>query len=133
MVVFEPVNKSHLAGVVKLCELEGWMSYAEDPETTWRALTAPGVSTVVAVEDDSVIGFAQMQSDGLIQAHLSVVLVARDRRRRGIAARLVRESFRRAGGKRVDAVTEDAADFYRSFVHKEWRGFRIYPEVSKGK
>ncbi|MHC4715228.1 MAG: GNAT family N-acetyltransferase [Planctomycetota bacterium] len=127
VVACEQIERSHLAGVLRLCEIECWSSYTEDAEATWRALTAPGVTTIVATENEDVVGFAQVQSDGLIQAHLSVVLVARDHRRRGIATRLVRDSFRTAGGRRVDLVTRDAPGFYRSFVHKEWLGFRIYP------
>ena len=123
-----PIEKPHLAGVIRLCKAEGWSSYTKDPETTWRVLTAPGVTTVVAVEGEEVVGFAQMQSDGAIQAHLSLILVAKDRRRRGLATRLVAEAFAKSGGSRIDVIADDTQEFYRSFVHKEWSGFRIHPE-----
>ena len=45
-----------------------------DAATTWQVLTAPGVRTVVAVDGAEVVGFAQVQSDGLIQAHLSLLV-----------------------------------------------------------
>ena len=99
-----------------------------DPEITWEALTAPGVCTVVSVEGDEVVGFAQMQSDGHIQAHLSLVLVAPRHRRKGIGRRLIAEAFVRSGAKRVDLVTEGADEFYRSFKHKELSGYRLYWE-----
>jgi ribosomal protein S18 acetylase RimI-like enzyme len=86
------------------------------------------VDTVVAEENGKAVGFTQMQSDGVVQAHLSLILVARDRRRQGIGTRLVSEAFARSGGKRVDLLTEDAQEFYRSFAHKEQPGFRIYPD-----
>ena len=38
---------------------------------TRRALIAPGVTTVVAVDADAVVGFAQMFSDGELQAFLT--------------------------------------------------------------
>ena len=57
-----------LSGILRLCEAENWPSFPEDPPRANRALTAPGVTTVVAVEADQVIGFAQMQSDGEVQA-----------------------------------------------------------------
>lgn len=102
------------------------MSYAE-PATALRALTAPGCIVVVAT-DQTVIGFAQVQSDGAVHAHLSNILVAPSHRRRGIGRRLVEHAFGRSRALYLDLVsTEGAHDFYRSFVHKEFPGFRIYP------
>lgn len=43
--------------------------------------------------------------------------------------RLVTEAFARSGGTRVDLIANEAQDFYRSFVHKEWSGFRLYPQA----
>ncbi len=126
---YVPIAREHLDGVIPLCEIEQYPSYVKDAERTWRALTAPGVCTVVAVQDGRVVGFAQMQSDGLIQAHLTLVVVDRDLRRRGIGGKLVREAFARCGGQRVDLLSTEGADaFYRSFEHQEFPGFRIYPE-----
>ena len=129
MIKYEPISRKYLDGVVGLCQIEGWASYTEDPELTWKALTAPGVCTVVARDGEKVLGFAQMQSDGHVQAHLSLILVARDRRRKGIGARLVREALKRSGGKRVDLLTDEADEFYRSFRHQAFRGYRIYPHL----
>ncbi len=122
-----PIQRQHLPGIITLCEAERWPSFVDDPERAWRALTAPGVTTVVAVDGGRMVGFVQMQSDGEIQAHLSLILVAADRRRQGIATQLVQEAFRRSGAERVDVVTDVAPAFYRSFTGKEWHGFRIYP------
>ena len=125
-----PMAPEHLEGVIRLCVVEQYPSYSEDAERTRRALTAPGVCTVVAVKEGRVVGFAQMQSDGLIQAHLTLIVVDRDLRRRGIGAHLVREAFARCGGQRVDLLsTEGADDFYESFVHKRFPGYRIYPQL----
>ena len=123
------VNRDDLDGIIRLCESEGWPSYTEDRELTWRALTAPGVYTVVAVETDEVVGFAHLQSDGVIQAHLSLLAVASHRRRQGIGRRLVEEAFARGGGKRVDLLSEGSDAFYRSFSHRQLPGFRLYPEA----
>ena len=79
-----------------------------------------------------MVGFAQMQSDGLIQAHLSLIVVARGRRGQGIGRRLIEDAFARCGAKRVDLLsTEDADAFYRSFAHREHPGFRLYPGTVK--
>ena len=79
-----------LPGVLRLCAAEQWPSLPENPARANRALTAPGVTTMVAMEDDHVVGFAQMQSDGEVQAHLSLIAVEKGFRRRGIARELTR-------------------------------------------
>lgn len=129
---YRPIEKEDLSGVLKICESEGWSSYTADPQTAWRSFTAPGVITVVAVEDGRVAGFAQMQSDGVIQAHLSLIAVAKSCRRGGIGRRLVEEAFVACGAKRVDLVSDTAERFYESFRHRPLPGFRIYPEKQSG-
>ena len=133
MVEFRSIAKGDLADVIALCEAEGWPSFSEDPERVWRALTGAGVTTVVAATAGRVVGFVQMQSDGAIQAHLSLVLVGPQHRGQGIGTRLVREAFRLCGAERVDVTTDSAPGFYRSFAHKSWDGFRIYPQYEKGR
>ena len=129
MVGYEEIQRKHLNGIISLCQAEGYPSYIEDTDLTWQVLTAPGVTTSVAVEGDNVVGFIQMQSDGQIQAHLSLILVDPDHRRQGIGRRLVEDAFASTGGKRVDLITDSTDDFYRSFEHKEnWHGYRIYPK-----
>lgn len=119
-----------LAGVLRLSALEHWPSLVEDPARAHRALTAPGVVTMVAVEADAVIGFAQMQSDGEIQAHLSLITVDPAHRRRGIARELIVAALRQAGGLRVDLVTDSAEGFYAALPHFRMAGFRLYPEYT---
>ena len=121
------IEKKHSDAIINLCRLENWTSFTEDPDITWQALTAPGVITVVALDSDKIVSFIQLQSDGSIQAHLSLILVEKDHRRQGIGTRLVNEAFAISGARRIDLTTEDMPDFYRSFNHKEWFGFRIHP------
>lgn len=122
---FEP---SYLGGVLRLCEAEGWPSFPEDPQRAARVMTAPGVTTVVAVEHDQVIGFAQMFSDGEIQAFLASIAVDEAERGRGIGRSLVNEALRLAGGQRVDLLSEEASvEFYASFPHFRKPGYRLYP------
>jgi ribosomal protein S18 acetylase RimI-like enzyme len=117
-----------LAGVIRLCAAEGWPSFVADPARTLRILTAPGVTTVVAADGDEVVGFAEMFSDGELQAYLALLTVDARRRRSGIARRLVTEGLRLTGGERLDTLSEEGAvDFYRSLLHVESPGFRIYP------
>lgn len=123
---FQPTT--HLDGVLRLCVQEGWPSLPADPQRAVRVLTAPGVTTVVAVDGVEVIGFAQIMSDGEIQAYLATIAVDASRRGQGIGRSLVSEGLRLAGGERIDLLSEvDAAAFYRSFPHFEKPGFRLYP------
>ena len=120
------VAGQHLIGVPRLCENEGWESFSVDPNLT--PSVAPGVSTVAAEGDNEAVGFAQMQGDGVWQAHLSLSVANQTFRERGIGRRLVEEAFARCGDRRVDPIsTAGAEGFYESFSHKARSGFRIYP------
>ena len=121
---------SDLPGVLRLCEQEQWPSFPQDPARAGRVLTAPGVTTMVALEGERLVGFAQMQSDGEIQAHLSLIAVDADFRRRGVARELIVRALREAGGLRIDLVTDDATAFYESMPHFRMPGYRLYPEYS---
>ena len=124
-----PFALNDLDAVVALCAVEGWPSFPEDPPRALRALTAPGVTTVVAADGPSVVGFAQLLSDGEIQAHLSLIAVAKAYRRQGVALAMLRDALARAGGLRIDLVTDSAPDFYTALPHRRFEGFRIYPQM----
>lgn len=124
---FRRYRPSDLAGVLRLCELEGWPSLPADPARAERALTAAGVTTVVAVEEEGLAGFAQMLSDGEIQAHLSLIAVDPAHRRKGVGRRMLALALDLAGGFRIDLLTDSAEDFYTSLRHHRMSGFRIYP------
>jgi ribosomal protein S18 acetylase RimI-like enzyme len=131
MATVRPFAPDDLDGVIALCEAEGWPSFPEDSARALRALTAPGVTTVVATDGAAVIGFAQLLSDGEIQAHLSLIAVSADHRRKGVALALLQDALARAGGIRIDLVTDTAPDFYQALPHRRLDGFRIYPQMVK--
>jgi ribosomal protein S18 acetylase RimI-like enzyme len=118
-----------LDAIIALCAAEGWPSFPQDPARAQRALTAPGVTTVVADEGGRVVGFAQLQSDGEIQAHLSLIAVHPDARRQGLAREMLRAALAMAGGTRIDLITETAPDFYAALAHRRLEGFRIWPQT----
>lgn len=121
----------HLPGVVGMCRSLEWDNFRHDPELTRRSLTAPGVTALVAVapEGAEVVGFAQVFSDGFLQAHLSLLAVDEKWRRRGVAKRLVEEALERTGTERMDLIASDESlDFYKALEHREQVGFRIYPD-----
>jgi ribosomal protein S18 acetylase RimI-like enzyme len=74
-----------------------------------------------------------METDSGVHAHLSSVLVAKTHRRRGIGTNLVKEAFSKTGAKWVNVLADSASatGFYRSFVHRPWTGFRLYPQYDK--
>ena len=128
-----PFATDHLEGILRLCVQEGWPSWPEDPVRAVRVLTAPGVTPVVAVDGDDVVGFAQLFSDGEIQAFLGSIAVDRAARQGGIGRALVEEALRLAGGGRIDLLSEDDAQgFYESFPHVRKPGFRLYPFYVEG-
>jgi ribosomal protein S18 acetylase RimI-like enzyme len=121
-------EERHLAGVMRLAADEGWPSLSSDESRARRALTAPGVRTVVALDGDEVVGFAHALTDGETTAYLSVLVVDTAHRRRGIGRQLVAEVFRRCGVGRVDLLAmKGSEDFYRSLPHRTKPGYRLYP------
>jgi ribosomal protein S18 acetylase RimI-like enzyme len=126
--LFQPGD---LSGVIALCAAENWPSFPEDPARALRALTAPGVTTVVAADGQRVAGFAQLLSDGEIQAHLSLIAVDPAYRRQNIARDMLRFALELAGGSRIDLITETAPEFYSALPHRKLEGFRIWPQNEK--
>lgn len=117
----------HLEECIRLFEIEGWRTYAGDPERTHRAFVAPGSTALVALVDGRVVAVCQLQSDGHVQAHLTTLAVASDSRRQGIAQQLLREALQRAGGLRIDLVSYFDA-FYEAVASRRFAGFRITRE-----
>jgi ribosomal protein S18 acetylase RimI-like enzyme len=120
----------HLAGVLLICEAEGWPSLPSDPARALRALSAPGVKTVVATNTSGeVVGFAQVLSDGEIQGHLALLGVREDSRRHGVARSLLAHVFDESPDMRFDTLSStEGESFYASLRHRRMSGFRLYPE-----
>jgi ribosomal protein S18 acetylase RimI-like enzyme len=130
-VEIRPYRDADLPGVIALCAAEGWPSFVDDPDLARRAFTAPGVTTVVAEEAGEVVGFAELMSDGVLQAHLSLIATAASHRRRGIARTMLELALDEAGGARIDLVTDSADAFYSRLPHRRMSGFRLYPPFAK--
>jgi ribosomal protein S18 acetylase RimI-like enzyme len=119
-----PFTRGDLGGAMRLFAAERWQTYTADAERTYRALAAPGSTTLVAVEGELVVGLIQLQSDGQIQAHLSALLVGEGWRRRGLARALLREALSQAGGLRMDIISA-AGNFYLHLGARALSGFRL--------
>jgi len=123
----EPFARAHLEGLIALVAAEGWTEYTDDVEQTHRALTAPGVTTLVAIVGAEVAGAIQVQSDGVIQAHVSMLLIGRSARGLGLGSRLLSEGLRRAGGLQLDIRTRTEG-YYERLGASRSLGFRLTRE-----
>jgi ribosomal protein S18 acetylase RimI-like enzyme len=127
-VSIHPFARVHLDGLIRLVAAEGWAEYADDPERTKRALCAQGVSSLVALAEEEVLGVIQVQSDGAIQAHVSMFLIAPEWRGHGIGSRLLREGLERAGGLYLDIRTRTEG-YYERLGATRSLGFRLTREA----
>jgi ribosomal protein S18 acetylase RimI-like enzyme len=120
----EPFARAHLDGLIALVTAEGWTEYTDDVERTYRALSAPGVTTLVAIDGERVVGAIQVQSDGVIQAHVSMLLIERSSRGAGLGSRLLREGLDRAGGLQIDIRTRTEG-YYERLGASRSLGYRL--------
>jgi ribosomal protein S18 acetylase RimI-like enzyme len=118
---------AHLDGLIALVAAEGWTEYSEDAERTARALSAPGVTTLVALADERVVGAIQVQSDGVVQAHVSMLLIHPDWRGRQLGTELLREGLERAGGLWIDVRTRTEG-YYERLGASRSLGYRLKRE-----
>jgi ribosomal protein S18 acetylase RimI-like enzyme len=123
----EPFAQRHLDGVLALVAAEGWTGYTEDVERTYRALSGPGVTTLIAMVGERVVGAIQLQSDGVIQAHVSMLVIDRSRRGVRLASMLLREGLARAGGLQLDIRTRTEG-YYEGLGASRSLGFRLTRE-----
>ncbi len=133
VVTYEP---RHLDAVLALCKAEGWVSFAGNPERAGRAMAAPGVTALVAVDDAGsgearVLGFAQAVGDGCFGGYLAMLLVDEDARGEGVGKALVERTLVESGVLRLDLLSSDRAmSLYERFPHIRIPGFRLYPDES---
>ena len=120
----EPFANDHLDGVIALVGAEGWAEYADDPDQTCRALIAPGSTTLVALAGGRVVGAIQIQSDGVIQAHVSMLLISPEWRGRGLGTQLLRDGLDHAGGVRLDIRTQTEGYYERLGANRSL-GYRL--------
>lgn len=120
----EPFGQAHLDGLIALVAAEGWTEYTDDAEWTCRALTAPGVTTLVAILGRRIVGAIQVQSDGVIQAHVSMLVIDRNCRGARLGSKLLREDLQRAGGLQLDIRTRTEG-YYERFGASRSLGFRL--------
>jgi GNAT superfamily N-acetyltransferase len=124
-----PYEPRHLDAVIDLCRAEGWSTFSGNRGRAARAMSAPGVTALVAADEERVLGFSQAVGDGAISAYLVLLLVAEDARGRGIGKALIERTLVESGVLRLDLLSsEGAMALYERFPHIRMPGFRLYPD-----
>ncbi len=133
IVTYEP---RFLDTLLSLCKSDGWTTFAADPERAGRAMTNPGVTALVALEQDDdgterALGFSQAVGDGCFGGYLCMLLVDPTARGQGIGKALVERTLVESGVIRLDLLSSDRAmSLYERFPHHRIPGFRLYPDES---
>jgi ribosomal protein S18 acetylase RimI-like enzyme len=82
------IQAAEIEAARKLLAENGWAQRVGEPEK-FRQLLANSQLAFVAVDGDKVIGFARGICDGLSNGYLSMVVVDRTHRRKGVGRALV--------------------------------------------
>ena len=94
------------------------------PRAYVRCAERAGNDDPRGVPEGRVVGAIQVQSDGLIQAHVSMLLIDEKWLGRGIGLRLLSEGLLRAGGLRLDIRTRTEG-YYERMGASSSLGFRL--------
>lgn len=86
VVIRQAVLSEHFDGIIALYRAHGW-THATDPKRLRAAVESSSYS-VVALEDEQVVGFARAMSDEAFAVYIADILVRPDRQRLGIGRTL---------------------------------------------
>jgi N-acetylglutamate synthase-like GNAT family acetyltransferase len=86
---FRAIEQADYEQVRQLLADMGWQQRVED-EGRFERMMRGANRTVVAVENERVVGFARALFDGASNGYISTVAVAADRRRQGVGRELVK-------------------------------------------
>ena len=88
--IFRPVEPQDHDQVRQLLVATGWQQRVQDPDRFERMLRGAN-RTIVAIENERVVGFARALFDGASNGYISTVAVAADRQKQGVGRELVKQ------------------------------------------
>jgi GNAT superfamily N-acetyltransferase len=110
--------------VERLFAVEGWttpIERAHESLVAWRH----SWPALVAVHNETVIGFSRAVSDGVVTTYIAELLVVGEWRGRGIATALLQASLSLCPGSRLDFLaTSTSRRFYERLGFRPFAGFR---------
>jgi GNAT superfamily N-acetyltransferase len=86
VVIRQAMLAEHFDGIIALYRAHGW-THASDPQRLRTAVESSSYS-VVALDDEQVVGFARALSDEAFAVYIADILVRPDRQRQGIGRTL---------------------------------------------
>lgn len=86
---FRPIQPEDFEGVRQFLAEQGWAQRVADPQK-FRKMIEHTRRTVVAFENDRIVGFARALCDEVSNGYISMVAVADDKRKQGLGRELIR-------------------------------------------
>jgi GNAT superfamily N-acetyltransferase len=119
-----PWTDADFPTIQALSTAEGWTTPRDRPAAALQAWRSSWPA-LVAVSDETMIGFVRTVSDGAVTTYVAEVLVAPDWRGKGIASALLDATQRLCPGTRLDLLpSESSRGFYQHQRFRPFPGFR---------
>jgi putative acetyltransferase len=103
-------------------QVEAWAPVVPDQQAWNARMSEPGRRTLVAEEDDEVVGFAELEDNG----HLDILYLRRDAVGRGVGWRLYKAVEREARSLGLRRIFTESSITARPFFERH--GFRVVRE-----
>jgi GNAT superfamily N-acetyltransferase len=105
---FRPITPADYEAVRAFLSSVGWESRVRDP-LRFKLMMDKADRTVVVWEGDTAVGFGRALCDDVSNGYLSMIVVAPDKRRRGIGREIIRR-LTEPGGKDITWVLRAGHD-----------------------